>query len=111
MERDALVTKWFELTRARMPGCARERGWPVRFDHCFQRILLDNAVGAKWTEHIAAPAYRNSPAAVLLKAIALGEDCLAGRRDLSSLNRCSLQWRDKLDHSGRPDNRDGCPAP
>ena len=96
MERDALVAKWFELTRVRMPCCARERGWPVRFDHCFQRILLDNAVGAKWTEHIASPAYRNAPDRVFVKAIALGEDCVAGRQDLAVLNQRSLQWRGKI---------------
>ena len=96
MERDALVVKWFELTGVQMPGCARERSWPVRFDHCFQRILLDNAVGAKWTEHIASPAYKKAPDRVLKDAIKLGEDCLAGRADLAALNRNSLEWRGKL---------------
>ena len=45
-----------------------ERDWPVCEDHCFQRILLDNAVGAKWTEHIAAPAYKKAPDRVLKDA-------------------------------------------
>ena len=96
MERNALVAQWFALTRERMPACAAERGWPVRLDHCFQRILLDNAVGAKWSEHIASPAYKNAPERVLEDAISLGEDCVAGRADLAVLNRLSLEWRGKL---------------
>lgn len=96
MDREALVADWFELTRVRMPACASARGWPVRFDHCFQRILLDNAVGAKWTEHIAAPAYKKAPDRVLKDAIKLGADCLEGRADLAALNRNSLEWRGKL---------------
>ena len=96
MTRDELIEKWFALTRETMPALARERAWPVQFDHCFQRILLDNAVGARWTEKIAAPAYRNSSDTVLHDAIALGEDCVAGRRDLTVLNRRSLRMRGKL---------------
>ena len=96
MDRDTLVANWFELTRERMPAMAAERGWPVRFDHCFQRILLDNAVGAKWSDHIASPAYKNAPVRVLEKAIELGEACVAEREELSALNRLSLEWRGKL---------------
>ena len=96
MNREKLVEDWFALTREEMPALAGERGWPVRFDHCFQRILLDNAVGAKWTTAIASPAYRNAPASILAKATALGTDCVAGRADLADLNRRSLAWRGKV---------------
>ena len=96
MDREGLVSHWFELTRERMPALATERGWPVRFDHCFQRILLDNALGAKWSDHIASPAYKNAPVRVLRDAVDLGEACAAGRADLAALNRLSLEWRGKL---------------
>ena len=79
-----------------MPGLAKERGWPVRLDHCFQRILLDNAVGSKWSDMIPPPAYKHASVHVLREAIALGEACVAGRADLAALNRCSLKWRGKL---------------
>ncbi|MGB3711937.1 MAG: GCN5-related N-acetyltransferase, partial [Erythrobacter sp.] len=58
--RKMLEAKWFELTRSMMPAIAKERDWPVRFDHCFQRILLDNACGGPWRDHIEAPAYANA---------------------------------------------------
>ena len=96
MTRDDLETRWFALTREAMPAAAGERGWPVRFDHCFQRILLDNACGKPWREAIDAPAYRHAPDAVLQQAISLGEAALAGQADLGGLNRRSLRLRGKL---------------
>ncbi|MEW4447664.1 GCN5-related N-acetyltransferase [Qipengyuania sp. JC766] len=95
MDRSQLVDRWFALTRGTMPGVAAGKGWPVRLDHCFQRILLDNAVGGPWREHVAAPAYRNASDAVLREAIRLGEAAIAGELDLADLNRRSLVWRGK----------------
>ena len=80
-------------THAGIGGQARD--WPVRFDHCFQRILLDNAVGGPWREHIDSPAYRNAPEPILARAIALGEAAVANEADLAELNRRSLAWRGK----------------
>ena len=90
-----IVDEWFELTRKVMPSLAAERGWPVRFDHCFQRILLDNAVGAKWTTMIASPAYRNASDTQIAEAIALGRAAVSDTLDLAELNRRSLTWRGK----------------
>lgn len=90
-----IVARWNALTREEMPHVAGDRDWPVRLDHCFQRILLDNAVGAAWRTRIAAPAWRNADDAVLARAIALGEAALAGEADLGELNRRSLAWRGK----------------
>ena len=93
MASQPLSDRWFALTRDRMPALAGARDWPVRFDHCFQRILLDNAVGGHWADEIPAPAYRNAPDEVIERAIALGEAVLAGREDLRELNANSLAWR------------------
>lgn len=79
-----------------MPSIAQDRGWPVRFDHCFQRILLDNVSGRPWREVIAPPAYRNASDEVLQQAIELGEAALDGGVDLTELNRRSLHMRGKL---------------
>lgn len=88
--------RWLEPTRETMPSLAAARGWPVRHDHCFQRILLDNAVGAPWRTKIAPPAYKNASEAELNQAIALGEAAIAGDADLDELNRRSLRWRGKI---------------
>ena len=93
--RNALEAEWFALTRETMPAAAGERGWPVHLDHCFQRILLDNAVGGAWRDHIAPPAYRNATDEQLATAIALAKRALSGEADLHALNARSLQWRGK----------------
>ena len=93
-DRDALEARWLALTRRALPEVAEARGWPVRADHCFQRILLDNAAGGRWYEHVAGrPAYRHADRAMLERAVRLGEDCLADEEDLAELNRRSLAWR------------------
>ena len=96
MDRAALEAEWLELTRATMPDVAVARGWPVRADHCFQRILLDNAFGGRWYDFVSGrPAYRHADAEVLLRALAMGRAALAGTADLAALNRRSLAWRGK----------------
>ncbi|WP_245173762.1 GCN5-related N-acetyltransferase [Erythrobacter sp. A6_0] len=95
MASENTARRWFALTRDRMPDLARQRGWPVFEDHCFQRILLDNAVGDKWDLEIPAPAYRNASDELLERAMALGEGAIAGTEDLADLNRNSLAWRGK----------------
>ena len=94
MDRTALETRWLALTRETLPAIARTRDWPVRHDHCFQRILLDHATGGVWYDAIRArPAYRHAPDAVLEHAVALGRAAVAGEADLAALNRRSLEWR------------------
>ncbi len=95
-DRAALERRWLALTRETLPAMAPARGWPVRADHCFQRILLDHAVGGRWYDHVAGrPAYRHVAADALARAVALGEAVAAGEADLAALNRQSLIWRGK----------------
>jgi hypothetical protein len=95
-DRADLERRWLALTRDTLPGLAHQRGWPVRADHCFQRILLDHAVGGCWYDHVAGrPAYRHVAEDALARAVALGEKVAAGEADLHALNRRSLTWRGK----------------
>ena len=90
-DRRSLERRWLHLTRERLPQAAPARGWPVSADHCFQRVLLDHAVGGRWYDHVAGrPAYRFITAAQLADAVRLGEAVLAGAIDLAVLNRRSL---------------------
>ena len=92
----ALRRRWRELVDERLPRAARERPeWPLRLNHCFARVLLDDACGAPWRERIGAPAWREAPPALLARAIATGEALLAGEADLVALNRRSLALRGK----------------
>lgn len=93
--RAALERRWLGLTRDRMPAAAGPH-WPVRHDHCFQRILLDAACGGVWYDAISGrPAYRHAPEDVLRRAVDLGEAALDGRADLAELDARSLEWRGK----------------
>jgi hypothetical protein len=77
-----------------MPALAEARRWPVRYDHCFQRILLDHACGGCWYDYVAGrPAYRFASADLLASAVRAGEQVVAGELDLDALNGQSLAWR------------------
>lgn len=92
------VCRFQLLTGTVMPALARgERSqWPVRHDHCFQRIVLDAICGGVWYEYIARPAYQNVSLEQALRAVQLCEDIIARKVDLAALNRQSLAWRGKL---------------
>jgi proline racemase len=94
--RQQLEATWLHLTRIELPALAAARHWPVDADHCFQRILLDNALGGRWYDHVRQrPAYRHLAPDRLAAAIALGRAVAAGHADLAALNRRSLAWRGK----------------
>ncbi|MCK0167015.1 hypothetical protein MWU52_05570 [Jannaschia sp. S6380] len=91
--RARLERRWRDLTDRELPTAARS-DWPVRFNHCFQRILLDHATGGVWYDAIEGrPAYAYASDAVLSRATALGEAVLSGEADLRQLNEQSLRWR------------------
>jgi hypothetical protein len=103
MNRPALEADWLALTRETLPTLARERDWPVSADRCFQRILLDHAVGGCWYDHIGGrPAYRYLDDERLAVALALGRAVAAGTADLDALNRQSLAWRGKRQPRRKP---------
>lgn len=94
--RAAREAEWLELTRRTLPGLAALRGWPIRYDHCFQRILLDAACGGRWLDHVEGrPAYKKIDDQRLAAAIGLGQAVVNGSADLHALNRQSLAWRGK----------------
>ena len=91
----AIRDRWRDLVGRRLPEVARDRRWPVVFDHCFARILLDNAMGRPWREAVRPPAWRNTPLPDLERAIRLGDAALAGEADMHALNDRSLALRGK----------------
>jgi hypothetical protein len=96
--RGAQVARYLELTRRTLPDMARRSrpDWPVRDDHCFQRIVLDAVCGGCWYDHLQRPAHRHLGAAQATRAVALCEAIVQGTADLDALNRQSLAWRGKL---------------
>ncbi len=93
-DRAGLERRWLKLTREILPELAAARRFPVRHEHCFQRILLAAACGGRWADHVAGrPAYRRIDTERLAAAVALAERVTAGEADLDRLNIQSLRWR------------------
>lgn len=99
---EALQQRWNLLYRTRLPSLAKAKNssqpkWPVQLDHCFARIILDNAVGRDkpWTHVLKSPAYKNMTREQLEDAIDLGEKVADGREDLVALDERSLAMRGK----------------
>jgi O-6-methylguanine DNA methyltransferase len=99
---EALRARWTHLYASHLPALAKARDpaqphWPVHLDHCFARIILDNAVGVDkpWTQAIKSPAVRNMTVAQLHDALALGEKVANGDADLVELDHVSLRLRGK----------------
>lgn len=99
---DILRDRWNRLYRVELPSLAKARDpsqptWPVHWDHCFARIILDNAVGRDrpWAAVVKSPAYKNMNRQQLGAAIALGEKLASGEEDLVALDEKSLALRGK----------------
>lgn len=97
-----LQDQWNELYKKRLPALAKQKDasqkkWPIQLDHCFARIILDNAIGKDkpWNQAIKSPAYKNMTQEQLKDAIALGEKVANGEEDLVALDETSLALRGK----------------
>ena len=92
-----LVDAYMHLTKEILPSLARSNGqhWPVREDHCFQRIVLDTICGGVWYEHLDRPAYKNLSHDQAQRAVDLCHEIAEGHADLRQLNNQSLIWRSK----------------
>lgn len=97
-----LREQWNHLYRNRLPSLAKAKDaaqpkWPVQLDHCFARIILDNAVGKDrpWNQVLKSPAYKHMSQEQLDSAIALGEKLSNGEADLVALDERSLALRGK----------------
>lgn len=94
-----LQDRWLSLTRTALPARARAERWPLREDHCFQRVILDAVCGGRWYDHVPdRPAYRHLDTPRLTAAVALAERLATepdARTLLRDLDTQSLSWRGK----------------
>lgn len=96
-DRRNLVDAYLQLTKKVLPSLAQSGGqnWPVRQDHCFQRIVLDTICGGVWYAYLDRPAYKNLTHEQARRAVDLCREIAEGRADLQQLNNQSLIWRGK----------------
>jgi hypothetical protein len=94
-----LRTRYLELTNQILPNLAASRHFPVRYNHCFQRIILDNLFGCCWYEVLERqrePAYQQLTEEQLEQAIELANTIIAQPNTyVQQLNQNSLRWRGK----------------
>jgi hypothetical protein len=98
--RYALLRRYRELVLDELPRRARQGRWVVVNDHCFGRIVLDNAVAGCWYDVLDRRSGRSAFAqlddAQLAAAVALAERiAAAGDGLLRELDAQSLAWRGK----------------
>lgn len=93
-----LRTRYLKLTNQVLPELARQRQFPVKYNHCFQRIVLDNLFGCCWYEALDRKdtAYKQLTEEQLERAIAIAESMIIQTNEHThQLNRNSLRWRKK----------------
>jgi hypothetical protein len=94
-----LRDRYLELTNRTLPELAKQRSFPVKYNHCFQRIILDHLFGGCWYEVLdrkQGPAYKQLTIEQLQQAIAIAEMMIEQPDDyIRQLNQNSLQWRGK----------------
>jgi len=101
MERLTQLRKqYLELTNQVLPELAVSQNFPVQYNHCFQRIILDNLFGRCWYEVLERkqqPAYKQLTEEQLEQAIMIVNSIIAQPDSyLQQLNQNSLNWRGKF---------------
>jgi hypothetical protein len=96
---DELRQRWLSLTRHDLPARATAERWPLRADHCFQRVILDAVCEGRWYDHvIGRPAYLHLDEHRLALAVSLAQELATdtdGRQLCERLDAQSLSWRGK----------------
>ena len=84
------------------PAAAKAGGYPIRFNHCFLRVVYDNLFGAQWQTVLpqGKPAIRQLTAAQLERALEIGQAVIDDKATCVELNRRSLDWRGKAGPKG-----------
>ena len=95
---DPLRVRYLCLINEQLPQKAKQVSMPVRFNHCFARIVLDNLFEGCWYDHLSRklPAYKQLNEEQLMKAITIAEEMLFDPKTVNQLNQNSLRWRGKL---------------
>merc|ERR1711918_286365 len=98
--RAACEAEYLRLMKKVLPELAKKHKWPIRLDHCFMRVALDNAFGACWYEHLdrkKGPAIRQISDTALQAALSHAR-AMASDVDgvvVAKFDNNSLRWRGK----------------
>ena len=92
-----LREQYLELINHQLPEKAKQVTMPVRFNHCFARIVLDNLFQDCWYNHLSKkqPAYKQLNAEQIRTAITIAHTMLNNPESAIAFNQNSLKWRGK----------------
>ncbi|KAH8097777.1 hypothetical protein JL720_688 [Aureococcus anophagefferens] len=97
--RATLVDEYLRLTKKALPALAKAHKWPIRFDHRFMRVMLDNSFGCVWYEKLdrkKGSAISQIDADALRRAVGFGKRMEAeGLGAVQVLDNVSLRLRGK----------------
>lgn len=96
MTRECLVVVLNHYVEVIFPKLTGLFDWPVKFNHCFRRIIYDNVLQAKCSDARPYPIIENLSHSELLKCIKLCDDIIENPDLLVALNVTSLNFRGKL---------------
>ena len=98
-DREALVEEWNLLAKTNLPALAKLHRWPIRFDHCFQRVALDAAFQGCWYDSLdrkRGPAIKQIGADDLRRAVEAARRMeQEGTTAVVEMDTASLCWRGK----------------
>ncbi len=105
--RTELEQRYLDLVRRQLPAAAREGGWVLREDHCFGRVLLDDAVDACWYDVLDRRWTRSASSTTTSSPVRWPwpSGCSPRATLLRDLDARSLAWR------GKPQKQGRCSAP
>ncbi|MEM6842117.1 MAG: hypothetical protein AAF632_07810 [Bacteroidota bacterium] len=92
--------EYLRLTNEVLPQMASQQRLPIRFNHCFQRIILDMLFQDCWYNHLdrtsKIPAYRQLSEDQLVQAVTIARSMVDSSQTVNRLNRQSLVYRGKI---------------
>jgi len=97
MTKDELKTALRHQANEEFPAAAKSGGYPIRFNHCFLRVVYDNLFGAKWQTVLTngKPAIHQLTEEQLERALEIGRRITDDPEVCRELNGKSLEWRNK----------------
>lgn len=80
------------------PAAARSGDYPIRFNHCFLRVVYDNLFGTKWQTVLSPgqPAIHQLTGEQLEEALRIGRRVIDDPEVCRALNQRSLVFRGEI---------------
>ena len=91
-----VIRTLYYYTRTEFPKNSRAYGWPIKFHHCFERVVFDATVGSKWNLVVPPPFTIHASYEQICKAISICRQISTHPELLFLLNQQSLNYRGKL---------------